>query len=63
MCYIGHHHFLVNDHKYRCSKKAFNEEIEMRLLENYYLGLIRSNEGLNITFEKHPSPKEKKKGT
>jgi len=28
MCYVDHCRFLPDDHKYRCSKKAFNGEIQ-----------------------------------
>jgi len=64
MCYIGHHRFLLGDHKYRHSKQAFNGEAELRhppkLLSRAQLQ--DQMMGPNITFGKRPDTKQKNKG-
>jgi len=60
---MGHHRFLLADHKFCCSKKAFNGEIEIRPPPKLRFGidLLHQMEGLEVIFGKHPDTLRKNK--
>ena len=60
---MGHCRFLLDDHKFRRSKKAFNGEIEIRPPPELLSGtnLLNQMEGLDVIFGKHLETKKKNK--
>ena len=63
MFYLGHRRFLPEDQKFRCSRKAFIGETEIRPPPELQSrsDLVSQMEGLDVILGKHPDTIRKNK--